>query len=110
MLNAGIIERAATSLTASLTTSIVTTEAIPIANATIGTIGVPTGSSLTTLTYWVSHDGVTYIPLWMVDNSLAVAQTVSQTKSYPIRSEAMGAKWLKIVSNAAGDVYLSLKS
>lgn len=109
MLDAAVIERKQVGLTASLTTAIGTTEAIDIAGAASGSIGVPTGSSITSLTYWVSHDGTTYIPLYAVDNSAAVTQTVAQTRAYPIRSEAFGAKFLKIVADAAGSVYVSLK-
>lgn len=110
MLEAAIIERASVGFTVSLTTAIGTTEAILIGNHSIGTVGIPTGSSVTTLTYWVSQDGVTYIPLYTVDNAAAVTQTVAATRAYPIRSEAFGARFLKIVSNAAGDVSVSLKS
>lgn len=110
MLEAAIIERASTKLTASLTTEIGTTEEIMIGNHATGTVGIPTGSPITTLTYWVSHDGVTYIPLYAVDNAAAVTQTVAQTRAYPIRSEAFGARFLKLVANTAGDVYVSLKA
>ena len=109
MLEAAIIERSSTKQTASLTTAIGTTEEIIIGPHATGTVGIPTGSSITSLTYWVSHDGVTYIPLWAVDNAAAVTQTVEQTRAYPIRPESFGSRFLKIVSNAAGDVYVSLK-
>lgn len=109
MVNSSVIERQSTKQVVSLTNSIDTTETINISGMASGTVGVPTGSSVTSLTYWVSHDGTTYIPLYAVDNSAAVTQTVAQTRAYPIRSEAFGARFLRIVANASGDVYVSLK-
>ena len=109
MVNSAVMERKQWQLTAALTDAIGTTEAIDIAGAASGSVGVPTGSSITSLTYWVSHDGTTYIPLYTVDNAAAVTQTVAQTRAYPLRSEAFGAKFMKIVVNAAGSVYVSLK-
>lgn len=96
---------------ASLTTSISTTEEIPVGDFSGGTVHVPTGSSITSLTYWAATElGGTYLALYTsVPTPVAVTQTVSGAKSYDLPAACFGCVGLKIVADAAGDVTLSLK-
>lgn len=73
-----------------------------------GMVFIPTGSAITTLTWHASNsERGTYLP---VNNaSGAVTQTVSQGKAYPIPTDVLGARFLKITGDAAGVVGVSLK-
>ena len=104
--------------TAALTTAIATTPEILYEEFESGMVLIPTGSSITTLTWWACHEvGGSYLPAKATAVSLTVTprtyvttvQTVAQTGAYPIPAELTGAVGLKIVANAAGTVYLSLK-
>lgn len=76
-----------------------------------GMVLVPSGSSLTTLTWHTSEtEGGTYVPAYSsAAVPAAVTQTVSAGKSYPIPSDLNGARFLKITGNAAGVVGVTLK-
>ena len=76
-----------------------------------GMVSVPTGSSLTTLTWHASgsEDG-TYLPaLSSAAVPAAITQTVSGGKVYPIPDDLRGARFLKITGNADGVVGVTLK-
>jgi hypothetical protein len=73
-----------------------------------GMVHVPAGSSLTTLTWHVSSsEGGTYLPA--NNASGAITQTVTGGNAYPIPSDLVGARFLKITGNAAGVVGVTLK-
>lgn len=78
-------------------------EAIFLENTDGGRIIVPTGSSLTTLTFHESHDGTTYVAAYDANNS-AVTLTVAAARSYPLPSTLNAARYIKIVGNADGTV------
>jgi hypothetical protein len=67
---------------------------------TKGVILVPSGSSLTSITYWVSstEDG-TY--LQMYSGGSAVSTTVAAGRSFALDSAIEGAAFLKLQGNAA---------
>lgn len=77
-----------------------------------GMVHVPAGSSLTSLTWYssVSENG-TYLPAvnTMEMGSGPTSQGVSGGNSCPIPSNLQGARFLKIVGNAAGVVGVTLK-
>ena len=80
-------------------------------------ISLPSGETVVTLTWWSSHDGVTYeAAQHSVDEHVtpityvATAQTVSADKSFPIPAELVGAKFLKVVGDVAATIHVSLKS
>tara|TARA_Y100000401_G_scaffold107187_1_gene101327 strand:+ start:857 stop:1180 length:324 start_codon:yes stop_codon:yes gene_type:complete len=76
---------------------------------TKGVMLVPSGSSINTLTYYVSStQGGTYIQLY--NSSGAVSTTVAAGRAYPMPSEVEGAAFLKLVGNADGVVDLHLIS
>lgn len=76
-----------------------------------GMVSVPTGSSLTTLTWHASgSEAGTYLPAFSSEAvPVAVTQTVSGGKVYPIPIDLLGARFLKITGNAAGVVGVTLK-
>jgi hypothetical protein len=104
------IDRQTESLTLALTTSAGTTPAVNFAQFAGGRIYIPTGSSITTLTF---HDAPTpdgtYLPAQDADGE-AITLTVEAGKSYPLPDELFAAAQLKIVADAAGSVALALKS
>jgi hypothetical protein len=95
----------------SVTDAIATCDVIPFGSYSSGIVFVPTtaGASVTSLTYYVCEkaDG-TYLPLSDQD-AVAVAQTVSHTKAYEMPSALFGARFVKILANAAGTLTLTLK-
>lgn len=76
-----------------------------------GMVSIPTGSTITTLTWYASSsEGGTYLPAYSsAAVPAAVTQTVSAGQTYPIPSDLNGARFLKIVGNAAGVVGVTLK-
>lgn len=73
-----------------------------------GMVHIPTGSSLTTLTWNVSSsEGGTYIPARNADG--AITQTVSGGNAYPIPSDLRGARFLKITGDGDEIVSVTLK-
>jgi len=100
-----------------VTNAVGTTQEINYGEYAGGMVHVPNGETVVTLTWWASHDGVTYeAALHSVDEHVtpityvATAQTVAADGSYPIPAELVGAKFLKIVGDVAATLHLSLKS
>lgn len=91
----------------SLTTSEGTSPAIKFQSRG-GQIQIPSGSSITSLTWYTSEksDG-TFLPAYIEDGSEAVAQSgLLAGRSYPIPAALFGAPWIKAVANAAGAVII----
>lgn len=103
-------ERFCSNQTALLTTSLTTTPAVSISAYAAGVVYIPTGSTITSLTYYAAYgtDG-TYVPIYDQTGS-AITQTVVADRCYAMPSDLFGAGQIKIVANAAGDVQLSLKT
>lgn len=96
--------------TVSLNTAESTTPSIPIEQYASGEIFIPTGSSITTLTWWAAPTSSgTFIAAQDASGS-AVTQTVSGGKAYPMPAVLFGAGAVKAVTNAAGDAIVNLKS
>ena len=107
--------------TVAINTAVGTTQKITYSDAAGGTIHIPNGSSITSLT-WHScpndyDDLGTYEPaMHSVDEHVtpityvATVQTVAADGAYPIPAELVGSRYLKAVGDAAGDVYICLKS
>ena len=74
-----------------------------------GVINVPSGSSITSVTYWVAdtEDG-TYQQLY--SGGSAVSTTVAAGRSYALDSAIEGVAFLKLQSNAAGTAALHIIS
>ncbi len=91
-----------------VSTSEVSSKAVPYADFERGMVHVPSGSSITTLTWHVStKERGTYLPAY--NSAGAVTQTVAAGRSYPIPSDLQGAAWLKMTGNASGSVGVTLK-
>lgn len=105
----GHIRRAYTPQEVSLTTSATTTPEIPFEDCAGGAVFVPTGSTITLLTYHAApKTGGTYLPLYDKDGN-AVTQTVAAARAYPLPVACYGAGALRIVANNAGAVTLNKK-
>lgn len=106
--------------TVSLTTAIGTTEEIPKSGMAWGDVYIPTGSSITTLTWWKapalvagqSYEAGTYVPAYDDDlaTPTAIVQTVVAPGSFPIPAALASAPFLKAVANAAGDIIVQFSS
>jgi hypothetical protein len=99
-------------------------EKIPMANFASGKIYIPTGSPITTLTFY-ALSGVagqpldTNVPYAPADadwtqvadkNDALISRTVQAGRNYPLPDELFGDGTVQIVANAAGNVDLALKS
>jgi len=101
---------ASTTGAVAMTDSATTTAVIPFSEAAGGMFRIPVDSAITSLTWYSSEAiGGTHAAAYD-DDGVAVTQTVSHTKSYPIPSALFGAAEIKAVTNAAGTVYVFLKA
>ena len=72
-----------------------------------GIIHVPSGSSITSLTFYVaSSEAGTYVPLYTTAGA-AVSQTVAAARAYPVKDEVKKSRFVKIVADAAGSIVLA---
>lgn len=110
-------------LSVALTDALGTTEEVDYSNYSKGTIAIPSGSSITTLTFHVAvemnsdFDGPervgdtnssrTYYAAY--SGATAVTMTVAAARAYDLPSTISGAAYFKIVANAAGTVHVCLK-
>lgn len=114
------ISRVCYSKSVALTNSASTTPNIDFQEASGGTVIVPTGSSITTLTYYAAKNPAAagsgigepaagdFQPL-QDSTGAAVVQTVAASKAFPLPDACFGCGWLRIKANAAGSVDLTLK-
>lgn len=93
----------------SLTTSTSTTALLTYKDFASGSILIPSGSAITTLTYNVcATDNGTFVP--MQDGAgAAVTTTVAASSAYPIPVALNGAAFIKITVNSAGVVNYTVK-
>ena len=100
------IERGGGSASYTLTASNATTPEIDVTNFAAGQVHVPTGSSITLLTYYAAPEkGGTYLPLQTAAGA-AVTQTVAQTKAYDLPAQIAGCRFIRIVADAGGAVVI----
>ena len=93
-----------------LNTALNTTPEIDIAEFGQGEIYIPSGSTITSLTFNVCpYSGGVYLPAQDTTGA-AVTLTVAAAKAYPLPAVIFGAALLKIVTNAAGAVFINLKA
>jgi hypothetical protein len=74
-----------------------------------GQVYVPAGSSITSLTWYGSHDGVTFLPVQDGAGN-AVVSTVAAGYSCLIPASCFACAFLLAVGNAAGTINLSIKT
>lgn len=90
-----------------LTAVIGTTGTIPYATQSGGTIHIPSGSTITSLTFYSREDGANYA---LYDSTgTPVTLTVAANNAYPIPAACFGCETLKILANASGNIICSLK-
>jgi ABC-type microcin C transport system permease subunit YejB len=104
----GSIVKKAENYTVALQTDATSPE-IELTRFTSGEIAIPTGSSITTLTYFVAMPSGTYFAAQDATPA-AITQTVAATKAYPIPAALFGSALIQIRANAAGTVFINLKS
>lgn len=92
------------SVDVAITDDIATTDGIDVTDFPYGSIEIPAGSSLTTLTLY----GRTETTGWDEDHAQLV-QTVAAGQTVALRSAIAGFKHLYIVGNAAGAAIVHLK-
>ncbi|MCA9366691.1 hypothetical protein KC887_00295 [Candidatus Kaiserbacteria bacterium] len=111
------MDRICESRSVDVTNSVSTTEQITVSGFTRGAVYVPTGSSLTSLTFHVAPHKTPrasatepgdYLPLQKEDGSAAIAMTVEAGKAYPLPAEIAGVAFAKMVGNTSGMVTLTL--
>ena len=84
-------------------------EEIGMASYAGGMVFVPSGSGLTTLTYYAAEKpGGTYLAAYDAEGT-AITQTVQAERCYPIPTDLYGARAIKITGNTDGTVLVSLK-
>ena len=100
------------SKTVAVTAAIGTTAEVDYRPFRSGTIHVPSGTALTTLTFSTAEKpGGTYEPAYdSAGTPAAVTQAVAADRSFPLPVALLGCGAFKMVGNDAGDVKISLKS
>lgn len=103
-------QRRITEQTVAITTSAATTGGFNYVEYVSGNVIVPTGSSLTTLTWYTSDNAGTVRVLAKDGAGNSITSTVAQTQSVAIPAALSGAAIVYIVGNAAGSVVVTLKN
>lgn len=102
-------DRSCESYEVALTTAENTSPIICYGGVRAGAVYVPNGSSVTTLTFWGSHDGVTFEAAYTnAGTPAAITLTVAADRATRL-PELQGFKYIKAVSNAAGTVNFTLQ-
>lgn len=90
-------------------TAVGTSDPISFGDASGGRIIVPTGSSLTSLAVYESHNDVDYV-ISNDDTETALVLTVTAGNAYMLPTFLFGAKFIKLVGNVAGTVHVTTKT
>lgn len=104
-----------------LMTSSSTTPTIPFQKAIAGTVHIPSGSSITTLTWYsgytapatssAAESATVFVAAYdSAATPAAVTQTVTANRSYPIPAALAGSRYLRVTGDAAGTVYFTWKT
>lgn len=93
-----------------LTAVVGTTPEVNVEGMERGSIHIPTGSPITTLTFHAAPESNgTYVPL-KTQGNVAVTMTVAAGGTHPLPPECFhGNKVFKIVANLAGSVNINLR-
>lgn len=96
-----------TPVSLAVTAVLATTAQLPYGAQSGGTIHIPTGSGITSLTVYSVVDGADHA---LYDTAgAAVALTVAANRAYPIPAAAFGCSILKFVGNTSGTINVTLK-
>lgn len=96
-------------VTIPVTAAEATTGVIPFGSDVVGRVEIPTGSTITSLT-WYDHylETGTFVAAYD-ETGAALVTVVAAGRSYPIPSDLAGSRFLKAVGDAAGTIYVHLK-
>lgn len=83
---------------------------VPYGGAAGGTIFVPTGSSITTLTFHVAPGKASDMVALYNTSNTAVTLTVASDRAYPIPDECYGSHSFTVTGNASGTVTVVTKT
>lgn len=72
-----------------------------------GGIAIPTGSGITSLSFYVSSNGITYYPAYDTTNT-QITTTVAAGRSYPLPSAVFGHRFLMIITNSSTPEHLDI--
>jgi len=98
------------SVTIDTVANIANCTAIDMRNYAGGSVALPAGSSVTTITWYGCHTVAgTYLPLYDSD-AAAVTTTVAASRITDLPTATFGAPFLKLTGNAAGTGTLFLKA
>lgn len=96
-------------VTVAVTDALATAQEIIFSDQAGGRVYIPSGSSITSLTWYDAPEpGGTFLASYD-EYGTALAQTVAAEKSYEIPVSLAGAGALKVVGDAAGTIYLAIK-
>lgn len=84
-------------------------EPIPFGSYAGGCFFIASGSITSIAPYGAMTLTGTYVPLYDSSNT-AVSRTIAASRGYALPDECFGWKFLKLVANAAGSLYVMLKS
>jgi hypothetical protein len=88
---------------------VATSDELDVRNFAGGSVHVPNGSTITTLTLYSLHvEGGTCVPLYDADH-VAVILTVAADQVCELPAAVFAVPFLKFVGNAAGNVSVFLK-
>lgn len=115
------IQRETFDLTVALTADATTTPTIGFQKAVCGTIHIPSGSPITSLTWYSGYTApataseaeaaTVFLPAYdSAATPAAVTQTVAAGRSYPIPVALAGSRFLRCVVNSAGTAYITWKT
>ena len=104
------MSRGITGVDIDLTDALATTGVIPVGGLNLARVIVPTGSSVTSLTFYsaATEDG-TYQPCYTTAG-VAITQTVAAARDYELPAGLYGVRHVKAVANVAGTVHFLLKA
>ena len=85
-----------------------TSPVIPLGGFSYGGIEIPTGSSITTLTFWTSDDEGDAADATFVESDDVAALTVAAAGSKRLPTDLFVHRYLQIRANAAGAVKINL--
>ena len=82
-----------------------------VGSMSTGMVYVPSGSSITTLTFYAAEkSGGTFLPAYTYDGTAAAITSITAGRAYEFPPGLYAAEVLKIVGNAAGTIAITLKS
>ena len=94
----------------SFTNAAANTAVVDVSQYAGGTVLVPSGSSITTLTVY-GHSNSNETPVALYDkDGVAVSMTVEASRIYELPTATFGLRQLALVGNASGSVVLALKT